>query len=133
MDEENTATAQIHRDGITMNKIVLILTIVIALLSLAAGIAKVMQVPQEIEFLTGQGLSLNMIIIFGVVQILGGILLLVLKTKLIGAIVSLIAFAASAILVFISGNTIFGLVSMIPVAILIFIVYKSLGNKKAAN
>ncbi len=116
-----------------MNKIILALTIIIALLSLAAGTAKIMQTPQEVEFLTGQGLSLNLIMAFGIIQILGGILLLVPKTKLIGAVISLIAFTASAILVFSSGNINFGVISMIPVAILIFMIYKTIGIKKAAN
>ncbi|MRX27198.1 DoxX family protein [Kangiella sp. HZ709] len=106
-----------------MNKVVLVLTIIIALLSLAAGAAKVMQTPQEVEFLTGQGLNLNLIIAFGVFQILGGILLLVPKTKLIGSVISLIAFTASAILVFNSGNINFTLISIIPVFILLLLIY----------
>ncbi len=111
-----------------MNKIVLILTIVIALLSLAAGIAKVMQVPQEVEFLTGQGLSLNMIMAFGITQILGGVLLLIPKTKLIGGIISLIAFVVSAVLVFKSGNIAFALISTIPAFILTLIIYQNKNN-----
>ncbi len=116
-----------------MNKVVLGLTIAIALLSLAAGAAKVMQAPQEVEFLTSQGLSLNLIIIFGIIQILGGILLLVPKTKLIGSIICLIAFAISAVLVFNSGNLTFALVSTIPVAILVFIIYQIIPTKKATS
>lgn len=49
----------------------LILTIVV-LLSIAAGLAKVMQTQQEMEFLQGFGLSPAPIVTFGLVQIIGG-------------------------------------------------------------
>ena len=55
-------------------KIVNILIIaIIALLSIAAGLAKVMQTQQELEFLQGVGLSSALIVAFGLVQISGGI------------------------------------------------------------
>ncbi len=113
-----------------MKKLILGLTIVIALLNIAAGVAKVMQTPQEVEFLTSQGLSLNMILAFGIIQILGGVLLLVPKTKFIGAVISLIAFAASAVLIFKSGDLTFGLISIVPVAILIYILFQNIKKYK---
>ena len=57
-------------------KIVNILIIaIIVLLSIAAGLAKVMQAPQEMDFLQGVGLSSAMIIAFGLVQTSAGVLL----------------------------------------------------------
>ncbi|NVJ67576.1 MAG: DoxX family protein [Gammaproteobacteria bacterium] len=114
-----------------MKKITITLTVLIALLSLAAGIAKVMQTPKEIDFLTQQGLSLNLILIFGSVQIAGGLLMHIPKTTLIGNAICCIAFLASSVLLFKSGNVGFGLFSLLPVIISIFLMYKLLSKKAA--
>ena len=52
---------------------------VVALLSIAAGAAKVMQAPQEMEFLQSVGLSKSLIMVFGLVQIAVGLLLVLQK------------------------------------------------------
>jgi len=105
-------------------KIVNILIIlIVALLSIAAGLAKVMQTEQEMEFLRSFNLSNAMIIAFGIVQIAGGVLLAPSKTRVVGAVLALLAFVVSAILIFVSGNSVFGLLSMIPVALTALIVY----------
>jgi hypothetical protein len=107
-------------------KIVNILIIVIvALLSIAAGLAKVMQTPQEMEFLQGFGLSPIMIVIFGLIQVVGGVLVLPAKTRLPGAVLAALAFAVSTMLIFIGGNMTFGLVSMLPLAMACLIIFQS--------
>ena len=107
-------------------KIVNILIVAfIALLSIAAGLAKVMQTQQEMEFLQGFGLSSGMIVAFGLVQILGGALLLPQKTRLPGAILVASALVVSTVLLFVSGNLTFGLVSIFPIALACVIIYQS--------
>jgi hypothetical protein len=100
-----------------LNTIVLI---VLAVLSLLAGSAKVWRMPQEVEFLQGVGLSTGVIIAFGALQVAGGILLLWPRTRRVGAVLVMTAFLLSAILVFLSGSLTFGLVSLVPVALAAF-------------
>ena len=76
-----------------------------------------LRMPQELEFLQGLGLSVPIIVAFGVVQLVGGILMVPTKTRRIGATVVALGFLASAILVFMSGNLPFGLVSLVPVVL----------------
>ena len=105
-------------------KIVNILIVaIIALLSIAAGLAKVMQTPQEMEFLQGLGLSSVLIVVFGLVQILGGVLLVPRKTRLPGAVLATSAFVVSTVLILVGGNLTFGLVSIIPIALACIIIY----------
>ena len=107
-------------------KIVNILIIaIIALLSIAAGLAKVMQTQQELEFLQGVGLSSALIVAFGLVQISGGILLVPRKTRMIGAVLATSALIVSTVLIFIGGNLAFGLVSILPIALACVIIYQS--------
>ena len=72
----------------------------IALLSFAAGLAKVLQTPQEMEFLQGVGLSPVLIVVFGLVQIAGGVLLVLQKTRMVGAVLAASALVVSTVLIF---------------------------------
>ena len=114
-----------------MKIINIVLVALMALLSVVAGLAKVMQVPEEMAFLSGLGLDNTMILIFGITQVVGGILLAIPKTKLFGAVTVVFTFLISAILVLVSGNLTLGIVSMLPVAITSYIVYQTL--KRARN
>ena len=110
-------------------KIVNILIIaIIVVLSIAAGLAKVMQTQQEMEFLQGFGLSSALIVSFGLVQILGGVLLVPQKTRLAGAVLATSALVVSTVLIFVGGNLAFGLVSILPIALACVIIYQSARN-----
>jgi ABC-type branched-subunit amino acid transport system permease subunit len=117
---------QINQESVHLVKIFEKLILgVVTILSIAAGAAKVMQAPQEMEFLQGVGLSPAMIFIFGLAQVAAGVLVAIPKTRLSGAILAMATFTVSAILIFISGNETFGLISAIPVALAAFIAYKT--------
>jgi len=87
-----------------MLKIINILIVAaIAILSVAAGLAKVMQSQQEIEFLQGLGLSIFVIMVFGLIQIIGGVLMAPEKTRMPGAVLVTLGFVVSTVLIFIGG------------------------------
>ncbi|MEP3653884.1 MAG: hypothetical protein ABJO36_03220 [Litorimonas sp.] len=86
----------------------------LVLMSLAAGFAKVMQMPQEVAFFESAGLSLGPLIPFGIIQLIGAGLGLIPKTRKLGLASMAVSFLASALMIFVSGNTVFGMVSLIP-------------------
>jgi hypothetical protein len=63
------------------------------------------------------------------IQIVGGILLAVRKTRILGAALVMSAFLVSTVLIFMSGNSKFGLISLVPVALTGVIIYQALSNK----
>ena len=89
--------------------------VIIVLLSIAAGIPKVMQMPQELEFLQAIGFGPIVVSLLGVVQIVGGLLLACPKWRFAGAVIVTAAFLVSAIALFAIGNALFGAVSLLPV------------------
>ena len=90
--------------------------ILLALLGVAAGTSKMMQIPQEMEFFQGEmGFSSELIVVFGALQFLGGLMMVFNKTRLTGAILLGLTLFLSCIVVFMSGNIGFGMVSVIPV------------------
>ena len=104
-----------------MKIINIILIALIALLSIAAGLAKAMQVPQEVEFLQSFGFTTTLVVAYGVIQILGGILLALAKSRKWGAIITFACFSVSTALIFIGGQLVFGMVSLLPIVMTGFI------------
>jgi hypothetical protein len=108
-----------------MKKFTIILIVLIALLSFLAGLAKVTHQPEEVKFLEGFGFNPTLILVYGLIQALGAVLLIFHKTKLVGALISFIAFSLSTVLIFASGNYIFGFISLIPIMLIILVVWMS--------
>lgn len=94
----------------------------LAILSAAASIPKILQMPQELEFLSAIGISGVGVSILGVVQLVGGILLLPKRLRLLGAGLAAMAFLVSSMALFYGGKTPFGLVSLLPVLATIIVI-----------
>jgi DoxX-like family len=109
-----------------MKILTIIMTLLMALLSIAAGVAKVMLIPEETAFLSQFGFSQPHVVIFGAVQVLGGLLFAVPLSRDVGGIVVTVGFLFSAVLVFMSGNVVFGLASVLPVVLTGALVYRAM-------
>ncbi len=92
-----------------------LILVVLVLLSVMAGVAKVMNMPQEIQFFEDAGLSLALLRPLGVIQILGGLLAIYPTTRRIGSAVMSLGFLFSALAIYMTGNTVFGTISLLPV------------------
>lgn len=90
-------------------------------LSLTAGAAKIMEFPQEIAFFQRAGIGAPALFLMGAAQILSAACLIFKKSRALGAVIAAICFAISAIVILAVGQIVFALVSLIPVAIAIFV------------
>lgn len=97
----------------TFLKINLYLT---ALLSIATGIFKIMQQEADITLFEKIGFNATGTTLLGVVQLIGGVLLLISKTRLTGAIIMIITFTLASIAVFANGMLVFGVISLLFIA-----------------
>lgn len=102
---------------------------ILILMSLVAGVAKVLHLPQELEFLGHLGMGERAVMVVGVIQVLGGLLLIHPRTRRIGALLAVVALAVSALALFVSGNTSVGLITLFPIAIGISLVMEAPGSK----
>lgn len=90
--------------------------ILLALLGVAAGVAKMMQAPQEMAFFQGEmGFTTNVIVTFGFLQFVAGVMLVFQKTRLAGAILLGLTLFVSCVIVFMGGKTLLGVISIVPV------------------
>ena len=92
-----------------------IILVILILLTLAAGAAKAMKMPQEVQFFAYAGLGMTTMIALGVFQITGAVLSAVPKFRMIGTAMMGAGFLASAIIIMMTGDMTFALMSLIPV------------------
>ncbi len=116
-----------------MKHLITTLAVLIGLLSIAAGGAKVALVPEEAAFLAQFGFSEPATRLFGAFQILSGVLALVPATRMLGSLLAAAGFAVSAVLVLGSGNVAFGAVSLIPVALALFVSHRARGARSTSS
>lgn len=104
-----------------MNRVKQVLLIILVLLGGAAGIAKMMQTPQEVAFFQATGLSNTVLVIFGAVQLLAALMLIFKPSRMVGAVFLIITFGLSAAMIFKSGQTMFGLIALLPILLTIYV------------
>ena len=111
-----------------------VLIYALALLSVAAGIPKALQMPQEVGFLSAIGFSAVVVSLLGLVQVAGGILLIFARTRFAGAVLAGLALLISSIALFLGGDSLFGTISLLPFAIALLVIYLELRdpNRHAA-
>ncbi len=85
-------------------------------LSLAAGSPKLARVSSEADFFSDMGLGPAVLIAFGALQLNGGILMVLPASRKLGAVLAAVMFLASALMLLSNGQTVFGLFSVVPVA-----------------
>lgn len=95
----------------------------LALLSVAAGIPKIMQMPQELGFLSSIGLTGIGVSVLGAAQLAGGIMLLLSRTRLAGAVLAGLSLLISSVAIFASGNSTFAMVSLVPFLVAVVLIY----------
>lgn len=110
--------------------IVTVVTYVLGVLSVAAGVPKLLQMPQELAFLSSIGLKGAAVSILGIAQLVGGILLFPSKLRLIGIGLASLVFLISSAAILVGGNVAFGLISLLPVLACMAVAYSLLGEMR---
>ena len=80
---------------------------------------------QDVEFFGKYGFSDPILMLYGAIQLIGGILLPFKKTKLIGAAVAAITFAVSLIVLLLEGNIPVSIVTTLAIVLLGFVMIRT--------
>ena len=105
------------------------LLVIVIVLSVAAGIPKILLMQQEVDFLAALGFGDALVRVFGIFQAGAGLLLIPAKTRVAGGVIATLALAVSAIALLVGGNTVFGLISFLPALLAAYITFDSLPTK----
>lgn len=87
----------------------------LALMSVAAGGAKLAAMQQEVAFFAEAGLDVTWLLPLGAVQVIGAFLAIYPRSRAIGAAIMALGFFVSSVVIFMTGNIGFALISLIPV------------------
>jgi hypothetical protein len=114
-----------------MDRLKTVIWILLSLLGVAAGAAKMLQTPQEMAFFQDQlGLNAEAIMAFGLLQFVAGVMLVFKKTRLVGAALLAVTLLLSTIVIFMAGQIGFAVVSLLPVLMADLVVWLEIKAKK---
>ena len=108
-----------------MKTLFYVILALLVLLAVSSGMTKIMLMQQDVDFFGQYGFTNPTLILFGVIQLIGGILLAIPRARVIGAIVVAITFVISAIVLAMAGNVPVTIVTLLCVALLGFIIKKA--------
>ncbi len=77
-----------------------------------------MLLPQDVEFFGRYGFTNPILVAYGAVQIIGGILLVIPKTRFVGAIIVAITFLISLVVLVMDGNILFSIFTVVATLLL---------------
>ena len=81
-----------------------IILAILVLLAVSSGITKILLLPQDVDFFGKYGFSNPILVTYGLVQLIGGLLLVFAKTRLAGAVIVAITFLISLVVLLMEGN-----------------------------
>ena len=93
---------------------------ILVFLAVSSGITKIILMPQDVEFFGLYGFTNPILIAYGAIQLVGGILLFLAKTRFIAAVIVAITFLISAVVLIMAGKflvTFFTFVAMIMLGV----------------
>ena len=131
MEKQRSLSKQlcVQSNGDDMKIFINVILTILVFLAVSAGITKIILMPQDVEFFGEYGFTNPILIAYGVVQLLGGVLLALPKTRIIGAVLVAITFLISAVILVMSGNIPVTIITLIFAALLVFIIKQSLNEK----
>ena len=94
------------------------IVVLLVLLAVSSGIAKILLMEQDVVFFAKYGFSNPILITYGLTQLFGGLLMIVAKTRLAGAITVAITFLVSLVLLLIEGNIPVSIITVVATLLL---------------
>lgn len=107
--------------------------IITILLSISTGLFKILQQEADIELFEAIGFGTTATTLLGIVQFVGGVLLIPAKTRKTGAMIMIPTFAIASIAVFANAMYAFGVVSLIFIVMAFLVMYMEKRQKATSN
>lgn len=101
-----------------MKAVSVIILVILILLAVSSGITKILLMQQDVEFFGKYGFSNPILVTFGLIQLIGGLLLVFSRTRFVGAVVVAITFLVSLVVILMEGNIPVGIATVIATLLL---------------
>lgn len=108
-----------------MKTVSIIVLTILTLLAVLSGITKILLVQQDVDFFGKYGFSGPTLIAFGLVQLLGGLLLVLTKTRFVGAAIVAVTFLVSLAMLLMDGNIPASIITLVAILLLCAVMKQS--------
>jgi len=98
---------------------------VLTFLAVSSGITKIMLMQQDVDFFGKYGFTNPILMAYGAIQLIGGVLLVFKKTRFIGAAVVAVTFLISLVVLVLEGNIPVSVVTLLATVLLGFVMFRS--------
>lgn len=92
--------------------------VILIILAVSSGVAKIVLIQQDVDFFGKYGFSNLALITFGLVQLIGGVLLVLRRTRFAGATILAITFVISLVLLLMDGNMPLSIATIVAILLL---------------
>ncbi len=99
--------------------------VILTFLAISSGITKVLLMQRDVEFFSQYGFSNTLLIIYGSVQLIGGLLLPFGKTRFAGAAIVAMTFLVSLVVLLMDGNIPVSVVTIVMTLLLAVVMKQS--------
>lgn len=100
-----------------------IVLVILTFLAISSGVAKIVLMQQDVEFFGRYGFSNTMLIAFGAIQLIGGIMMPLTRTRFVGAAIVASTFLVSLAILLMDGNIPVSIVTAVA-TLMLFVVMK---------
>lgn len=101
-----------------MKAVSIIILAILTLLAVSSGITKILLMQQDVDFFGKYGFTDPTLIAFGLLQLLGGLLLVFTKTRFVGAAIVAVTFLVSLAMLLMDGNIPASIITLIATLLL---------------
>ena len=108
-----------------MKAVSMIILVVLILLAVSSGITMMLLMQQEVDLFGKYGFSNPVLFVYGVVQLIGGLLMVFTRARFVGASIVAITFLISLVVILIEGNILAGIATVIATLLLCVIMKQS--------
>ena len=95
------------------------------LLAISSGVTKIALMQQDVDFFGKYGFTAPILIAFGVIQLIGGVLMAFRKTRFSGAAIVAITFLISLVVLLMDGNIPVSIVTLLAILMLGIVMYQN--------
>ena len=110
-----------------------ILLVILVFLATSSGITKILLMQQDVEFFGEFGFSNAILVTYGAFQLVGGILLIISKTRFAGALIVAITFIISAIVLIMAGKILVAIITFVTIIMLGVIMKQCINDINASK
>jgi len=98
---------------------------ILTFLAVSSGVTKVILMQQDVDFFGKYGFSNTILMLYGAVQLIGGILLPFRRTRFIGAAVVALTFIVSLVVLVLDGNIPVSIITIVATLLAGFVMMRS--------